>query len=303
MTTLSTIGGNGESIKIIVGENIESLLKTRKFEWETYETNNNSTFLIKTVNEIFNFPEYIDKEDDIILILDDLFEKSPVEILNALIRSFIIYEPLNYAYKNLFWKIKEFIENLIILSYPEKEIKKKLLEWEKYVLDTDTDTSSVILWALYNKQSPFYRENFKYSRSKFKYIGYCPYEPAERICALLQFPLDDYEKYVEEKIKLVKFHSKIDRILSIEELCDNKLSDELSNKSNFNYHMISKTEDNSTNTDIIKKYVEQWLELAEKMKPFLKEKEKEYIFLARTLNLAANEFETQTKIIMKSLLI
>lgn len=321
MLTLSAIGGNGETMKVIIGENIESLLKARSFEWNTYELTEKSTrntekltFLIKTVNEIFNFPEYIDKEDDVILMLKSLFNKSPAEIFNALVRSFIIYDPLNYAYKNLFWKIKEFIENLIILSYPNEDIQSKLLKWEKNISDTNIDTSSVILWTLYNKQSPFYTEELKNSKFEFEYLGYCPYKPVDRICAILKFPFNEFENTVQHIIKLTEFHSKINKILSVNNLCNNTnniLSDEqLGTMSTVLYDVkleaqIDMQSDithlDSMSKTIIKKYVKQWLNLAEKIKPLLKEKENEYISLAKTLNLAAKEFENQTEILIKKL--
>lgn len=318
MLTLSAIGGNGETMKVLIGENIESLLKARTFEWNTYELTEKSarnteklTFLIKTVNEIFNFPEYIDKEDDLILMLNSLFNKSPAEIFNALVRSFIIYDPLNYAYKNLFWKIKEFIENLIILSYPNEDIQSKLLKWEKNVSDTNIDTSSVILWTLYNKQSPFRTEELKNSKFKFEYLGYCPYKPVDRICAILKFPFNEFENTIQHTIKLTEFHSKINKILSVNNLCNNILSDAQLTMSHSLYDTKLEAQidmqsdithlDSFSKTESIKKYVKQWLNLAEKIKPLLKEKENEYISLAKTLNLAAKEFENQTEILIKKL--
>jgi hypothetical protein len=280
-TVISAIGGLGECMNVVIGGKI-NLIDKRKYEWNVFKSYNNSKFLVKTVNEIFNFPDYIEKKEDIILFLKTLFNKSTNEIFNSLIRSFIINKPLQIAYKNLFWKIKEFIENIIILNLPKDNKKNTLLEWETYIYENNIDTSSVILWILFNKKSPFN----EIDNINFEYLGYCPYIPQERICTLLKFPFDNYKDCINKYIDLNKFKNKIERLLSYDDFCKFKL--------NTIYTKIDINNDNLSNDEIIMNYVEHWFSIAEKMKNDLEKKEKEYIKLAKLLNLISKEYKIQT---------
>lgn len=183
--------------------------------------------LVKDINKIFKLTSHITFHDDPVNLdeidpslseLKQLYYFSDAEHITKLIKDFHLYLPLANAIRELFFEIKVIFEktfehliNLRNLKYPKNtlDLASFIRKWEIYDVKIDNNTSSTLL-CYYNNNDEFYNElkihkndnnefyealrNFIKASKFFKYLGFCPKVPCERLNKLLEFP---YELLVE----------------------------------------------------------------------------------------------------------
>ncbi len=279
---ISAIGGES-SQNVLVGNKVSFHLSDIKSKWNVFKNIGKKEFLLKTVNEIVRLPVQIDEVDLMSSTLQNIWKSPDKKIFNGIVKSLQLDEPVLIAKKNIFWKWKELIEAIIVACLQGAAAKNTLKEWTEYVKKNNIDTSSIILWAIFNEESPWYKKYFP--EIEFTYLGYCPNSPDARIKALFEFPIDRLKINVADTKKIVKSISSIKKILR---------------------HQI----DAECTTDIqIKKpewpielvqFIDIWIDYSENLRPHLEKCENNLIDRAEQINKVSQKIESIIKYILKN---
>lgn len=280
MNTILAIGGSGTHSVVIGGRAIYKNTDNRDM-WDAHKKYGNPKFIVKAVNDIMLLPEYVEDKELLIQVLKAIWD-SPIEkIYNGIIRSTELDEPLIISRRTLFWKIKELIESIILLHMKivqKSNIQNILSGWTDEIKKNKIETSSVILWSLFGQPKPY--ELFR--DVDYKYLGYCVNASNFRIKELLKFPVD---KIIGE---IKNANSSLDlSALNFNEL--NKL-------------LIEKLEPISISSGLssiekpiikfnLESFMEAWLDLNDKLRPFLEESENYYIEISKKIETLSHELE------------
>ncbi len=180
--------------------------------------------LIKDINNIFKLTNHIMFSDEKFEMdpslseIRQLYYFSDAEHITKLIKDFHLYSPLAQAIRELFFEIKSIYEKtfnyLIQLrnsKYPKNtvDINAFMKEWNIYDTKISNNSSSILL-CYFNNSDEFYNDMKVYKTDnpayfnawnhfiriskQYKYLGFCPKVPCERLRRLIEFP---YEELVE----------------------------------------------------------------------------------------------------------
>jgi hypothetical protein len=291
METIQAIGGT-EPMKIVVGGRAIFGNTDMRDKWDAYNLQGNPAFMVKTVNEIIVFPKYIDDEKLLKEVLIQIWDAPIEKIFKGMAHSLKLDEPVIIARRTLFWKLKELIELVTILhlKYVQKQdIKSLVEEWTQHIKDNNLDTSSVILWTIFNKSSTL---NAKYfPEVQFVYLGYCPHVSDERIKILLKFPvdklIDDVKKEAPElDLSILEFNNLGKMLLSHVDRMS--VPSELSNCKK----PVVSVDKSDNSQDYIKSFMIAWLELNDCFKPYLEEYEHYYVDTAKKMDTVSTELDS-----------
>lgn len=276
--TIKAVNG-GASYDVVVGGKTEYHIDDIKSKWAAHKKyGSGKDFLLKTINEIIQLPEYVDDIKLLTEVLEKIWRLPNKKIYMGIVKSLELNEPIQIAKRNLFWKWKELIESVVILylGHVYKQNTKQLIqEWSKYVQDNSIDTSSITLWSLFNSDSPWYGKYLADVVGSFQYVGYCPAIPNERMQLLMQFPIDAL--FVGISIPTVDILKIKEQIEHAAEVHDMAISDEID--------AIFKGEF----TQDLNKFVETFIKFNIKLQPYLAEQEEHAIKSAQTIDAVANE--------------
>ena len=285
MNTIIAIGGSGPH-SVVIGGRANYKNADIRDKWNAHKQFGNPKFMIKTVNEIMLLPEYIEDEKLLAEVLMVIWN-SPIEkIYNSIIRSSELDEPLIIARRTMFWKLKELIESIILLHIKivhKLDIQQLMASWTDKIKKNKIDTSSIILWSLFSQVNK--PELFR--NIDFKYLGYCPNASSIRIQELLKFPADkliDEIKNADPAIDLsaLKF-DELDKLL-IKKIGPMPIPTGLAT---IGKPLITQCE--------VSSFIEAWLDLNDKLKPFLEESESYFIDIAKQMESLSSELEKINK--------
>lgn len=288
MDTIQAIGGDGPQ-KMVIGGRAQFQNMDARDKWMAHKRLGKSEFTIKTINEILALPEYIEDEALLKEVLTQIWDAPNEQIFNGLVKSLELNEPTVVARRTMFWKLKELIESVIMLHLKyvqDQNVKQLAAEWRNYVRQNEIDTSSVILWSNFGKESPNQGKYFK--SIDFDYLGYCPHVPNDRIRALLQFPVDVLigeirraaPKLNLDALKFKKLHTML-----LEQINPAPVP---SGVVNCKRPTIKKT---TTRRAYLKAFMDAWLEFNDCLKPYLEEQEHYYVAVAKKMDAISAELE------------
>jgi hypothetical protein len=288
--TIIAIGGEGP-VKIVVGGKVIYKNEDMRDKWEAHKNLGKSDFTLKTINEILALPEYIDDINLLREVLKKIWDAPIEKIYNGIVKSLDLDEPIIVARRTMFWKLKELIESIILvhIKYVQKlNVKQLVAKWTSNIKKNKVDTSSVILWTLFDKTNQSSNEYFP--DFGFTYLGYCPYASNFRIKSLLEFPLDklinDLKNVPELKLNMLEF-KKLNQIL-LEQVGSIETPQEI-NK------CVKKEINASEPSNYVHAFMEVWLDLNDCFKPFLEENEVHYIHIAKNMDDVSAELENINK--------
>jgi hypothetical protein len=298
MNIIIGVGGNGYNKKIVGGKaNFKIIDNINK--WKVHKKYGGTEFTIKTINQILALPQYVNNEQLLKQVIIEIWKAPVNKLFYAIIKNTKIDLPFHTIYKTLFWKLKEFIEIIILfhLKYVQnRDINVLLKTWKDYITSNNINTSSIILWSLFDKNNISYRKFFK--GITFNYLGYCPHVPRERILLLLNFPVD----FLLNDIKKKK--SELD--LSVD---FNKLENLFEEKIKFSYTSsdINKcikpdfVQNNVSVKEYLNNFMEAWLSLNQCLKPYFEEYEKYMISQVKKIEKFCIELENINQKLLKIL--
>jgi hypothetical protein len=277
MNIIETIGGNGFHKKVI-GGNVNYKINDFLDKWKIHKKIGDSKFTIKTVNEILCLTQYINDEELLKQVMVEIWNAPINKIFHGIVKSLKLDNPIELIYKNLFWKLKELIESIILIHLKEvqnKNISDLLVMWKDYILKNKIDTSSAILWTLFDKNSPEYNKYF--SNIEYNYLGYCPYVPNKRLIALLNFPVDIL-------IKDIKSIDISEELLSIEKKINDIINISYTPKNINKCIKVIIKDDFKTTREYIINFINIWLKYIKCLKPYLEDYEKHIIKEAKKID-------------------
>jgi hypothetical protein len=297
MSTIQAIGGNGP-VRLVVGGKTVYYNTNARDTWEAHKRLGNKDFTIKTINEILELPEYVEDGKLLCQVLKQIWDAPVEKLFYGIARRLDLDEPIGVARRTLFWKFKEFIEAVITVylkTVQQVDIQKEFTQWRDVVKRNNTDTSSIILWSLFSKESPSHKKYLK--NISFEYLGYCPKVPNERINALLLFPTD---QLIGEIMKKNKNFSTID-FKKVNEYMD------LYDREQFKIEQVKERckkpviEASSSVRGYLHNFMKAWLHLNDCLKPYLEEYEEIQTRTALQMDTIAGELEKITIAVLRQL--
>jgi hypothetical protein len=200
-----------------------AIRKTAKLQLANLQITKSTKNLLKTVNDIFKFPEPFDDPNELVIFLKKLVELSPNEIIKFMGHSIKIQQSFDLAMEELFFTWKDLIEIYLKIAFhlyfqhlkeldsdvEHKAIKDFLDEINEYVSKMGIYTSSNLLFALYPKkdtnltdipkiqivESGKFKKEMnasikKFNEISFEYYGFCPFAPFNRVNKLTKLPVE-----------------------------------------------------------------------------------------------------------------
>lgn len=316
------LGGN----EYLLADKFKTMLRDSLIDWgsflEVYEDEMNSDVMFKQIIKLLNIKDNNNLNNMLVPILKKIYNLPAKSHMACLLKQFMLYEPVSISIQMLFSTLKnhyEYIVHLFIKSrnkfIDENKIANKTNTWEelldKWNIDIEKnqiDTSSIILFMLNTpdniKQRIYYETSDKEVDNvikilidkvkRFKYPGFCPKVPHERLEKLLKFPLYEFVnaiKILDPEIEFPdykKLESEINSLLENKidkpEIPDIKIEPIDENK-------IEKIKNNEL--EIAKLYVSEILEYRKKLLPIGQKYEQYYVDTAKlldTINNTINKF-------------
>lgn len=280
---IEAVGGNG-SLKYVVGGQTEFTIMDNLDKWQSHKRSGSHEFTIKTINEITSLPEYVDDPAMLCNVLKIIWDAPNITLFNSIANNMGLVQPVHIAYHTLFWKLKELIEviSVLYLKFVQKiNVPEQLTEWKTYIETNQVDTSSIILWNNFHKQSPSFGKYFKVN---YEYKGYCPRASKERIQLLLQFPVDTLITEIDQsgaiKIAPILDPTVHGRLLGLSKLIMQHSTD----IEQINKCPRKKITWSASTEQMMDEFMREWLAFNECLKPYLVEYEKNNIELSKIIN-------------------
>jgi hypothetical protein len=219
------VGGDKNIVNIAVGGAVEQKIKSKIIEWEVFSklfvSGKYLTQLTVELNEIFPLPTAIHDPVKLLCILDEIGKRPYGEVMNGVIRSFELHDPVKLSIRRLFVSWKTLIESLLTKSSKHIHLAPK---WNNFIKQHGVDTSSEIMFFTFPpkinsnfisshaqfsstsnigqiivpsdlkiqlKGDPHRICEFQKAASDYKYAGFCPMESVARVLLLLNFPVKE----------------------------------------------------------------------------------------------------------------
>jgi hypothetical protein len=107
---------------VVIGDITKHFVKNKIIEWDTFK----STYykndkldqkhypqFLNVLNNIYPLPIYTTDENELLFLISNIYKAQPLEIINALLKSVNIYQPLKSSIRHLFMIYKVYIEKMI----------------------------------------------------------------------------------------------------------------------------------------------------------------------------------------------
>lgn len=202
----------------VISHKFVSMLRDTFIDWgtflEVYDNGTNNELLVNQAVKLLNIGQIDKINENIIPLLDKIYKLPAESHMYAMIRQYMIYEPVTIIVYSIYIYFKHHYESLIkhyvternkyIEKHKTKDTPNDLVAlsdyWRQLNLQYKLDTSSLLLTFINppNNINPYlYLEiegvpasiKLIEAFSKFKYTGFCPRVPHVRLYDLLQFPL------------------------------------------------------------------------------------------------------------------
>lgn len=325
-----------DGVEYIVSDRFKSSLRDSIIDWveykKFYEKTQNDERLFEHILKLMNVPDIKKLQEE--FSTANLFKKETLSILKkiynlplenhlvCLSSQYFLREPMSYAIQFVFLIIKRHFEDIVELfadcrsRYVESaETKNKVQDFEKLLqhwVDTNEqqgyDTSSVILFFLnppensVNEILEIEVEGIPETKAlaeaikNFKYPGFCPKVPKERLDKLLEFPIEEFVAAIsklgcdEVLPNYAEIETKINEILE-----KNKISKPEFKEENYRRAAIPTQ---LKGVALITWYTDAILEMRKKLVPYAKKIEDYYTSQAKTFN-EIGQYISRTMVIDK----
>lgn len=215
----STING----LTFIVSDRFSSRLRDSIIQWSEfvkyYNKHTNDIEMLEYVAKILNIDKRADLDTTSMLKLVKYIYKLPLKFhLVCLSKQFFLHEPMSYAIRGLFMTIKNHYEHVVKLFVEtrnkyindnktgdqQNDMAKLIEHWSDVNMQNDYDTSSIVLFFInppsestsldikFTVKNVKSTDKLKSAVSKFKYPGFCMFEPKKRLDGLLGFPIEEF---------------------------------------------------------------------------------------------------------------
>ena len=205
------------SLKYIELDNLDSS------EFEVLGTDEKRENIFKKLSDIFRLKK--SGEESILKEIKYLLSLSDEKLSYIYVRRFKLYFVFSDSIKPLFMSMKDYFQDQVKILADELNIdfKSYVNKWTEIDKKENIGSSSVVLYQLGKDKS--FTDDIKEKAhnletntlidyitdiNKWRYLGFCPYEPTLRMRHLLDFPLDMFfnmmsdPKYVEEQVEKIR---------------------------------------------------------------------------------------------------
>lgn len=209
-----------DGVDYIVSDKFKSLLRNSFVDWGTFLEIYNKTIsdsvLFEQVVKLLDVKDTENLRDVMLPLVKKIYSLPAEAHMASMLKQFMLYEPVSIALHAVFTTIKihyeSLIEKFIIarnryitfknLKDKPNDINELLKYWTDLNNQYDLDTTSLILlfvsppkglksqmhFKVHGAPSKIV-ETFKAALKKFKYPGFCPKVPQERLAGLISFPV------------------------------------------------------------------------------------------------------------------
>lgn len=216
-----------DDIDYVVSNKFKTLLRDSFVNWgtflEIYKKSIPDSVLFEQVVKLLDVKETENLRDVMLPLVKKIYHLPAESHMACMLKQFMLYEPVSIALHAIYTTIKSHYEELIekfintrnkyITDHKLRDSLNNLEELTKYWADLnnqyDLDTSSLLLLFMNPpkglKNQMHFKvkgapskpiEAFKNALKKFKYPGFCPKVPQERIAQLLNFPVVECTKAI-----------------------------------------------------------------------------------------------------------
>ena len=325
-----------DDVDYLLTDKFKSQLRNMILDWGTFLEiyHNNITYenMFSQVTKLLNIKNTDSISDTLLPLVKKVYHLPIDAHLSCMMKQFMIYEPVSHAIYYLFTIIKLHFEQIVekfIITRNNYILTNKIranandwqelqMEWNKINDERSLESSSVILLFLNPPKGIKSRIHYKIPGKEeemnklkrainmFKYEGFCPKVPHERLAKLLLFPLNAFVSAIKALDSSAKFpnYNKIEH--HMEGILKNKIKKPIA-KDDFirlapPKELLSsiKIRDHTHSADrekkiadakllLIKWYVDKIMEMRKTLLPYGTQYEDYYIALAKTINNIAND--------------
>lgn len=234
--------------QIAIGNSSNYYVKNKLLEWSAFQDKyyengklvdiqkNYNNFLC-VLNDIFPLPIYTTDENEILFLINNIYNAKDDKLMNALTNSINMFDTLYSSIRHLFMIYKVYVENRIEifvklrndyiqkfkLSNKTNNFMELVDRWNSIDIENKINTSSTILffnfpshdttlektipkihWEINDNPKDSKHIHSKITqflaiikKNKFSYIGYCPYAAIHRFKLLLKFPIKELNQLIQ----------------------------------------------------------------------------------------------------------
>lgn len=213
-----------DGVRYVTNMKFTGMLRDNFIEWgvflENYDNHDNQ--IIDQIFKILNIKEQEGLASVVVPLLEKVYNLPADFHMSAMIKQFVIYEPLAQAIYYLFTVIKNHYEMIIEkfvmtrnkyidennLSDPTNDFDALIKKWSDINDQLHLDTSSLSLLFINPPEGIEHMLNIdiqnepaidelKEAIKTFQYEGFCPKVPHQRLTALLKFPIQAFVKAIQ----------------------------------------------------------------------------------------------------------
>ena len=300
------------SVDYVTSDKFKMMLRDSFVDWgtfqEVYQDAMTTDILFNQVIKMLDIKDSKNK-DKMLSVVEDIYKMPSIGHMMCVIKQFMLYEPMSTAIHSLFITIKQHFEELVILYIKQRStyIKHHLTSdtinddnFEEHLSELNdkygNNTSSVLLLYMCHPEAHLSFTIKKLSETKtlaaklkkFKYAGFCPKVPHERIMALMEFPLNEIVAAlyaIDPNIKLPNYPAVEEHITTILKPINRPKVPEKYKREEL------MTKKKITDAEIIKRvkwYVDEILNLRKSLVPFAASYEKYFVTQAQQISAVNN---------------
>ncbi len=303
----------------VISDKFKNRLREVLIDWgtflEIYKENIDYNTMFNQVVKLLGIKEEEKIREDILPLLKKIYYLPDATHIILMMKQFMIYEPLSLAIHALFMSIKRHFEHLVkrfvVLrnAYVLKHnLKVKTNDWDRLLNDWadlnknyELESSSIILLFLnppnklksglhFKIPAPDIEpliETHKKKIAEFKYPGFCPKVPTERLSKLLSFPLKEFIAVIQalDPNEHLPDYDKAENIIQ------DIFKDEVKKPDIPNEIPRQEPPNLTDNIELIKWYVDNILNVRKQLTTYGRLYENYYVSKAHSLNLLNEKLE------------
>jgi hypothetical protein len=297
-----------DNVDYVVSDKFKMMLRDSFIDWgtflETYSANMSDSIMFDQVMKLLNVKDNENLRDVMLPLVKKIYHLPAESHMSCMLKQFMVYEPVSIAIHTVFTTIRRHYEELVerfliarnrfITNENTRDKPNDIDSLNKYWADLneqyELDTSSLTL--LFLNPPKGLKSNVHYGVSglkfdalkaaikKFKYPGFCPKVPHERLKALLQFPVNEFV----DAIKRLDSGAKFPNYNNLEKQMTKLLSKAPKKPTVVdNYKRLSPDKSITEKIELVKWYVDEILNLRKTLLSYGKAYEEYYVAHAKTL--------------------
>jgi hypothetical protein len=298
-----------EGVDYIVSDKFKTMLRDSFIDWgtflEIYHDNMNDSTMFEQIVKLLNIKDNGNLIDIMLPLIKKIYELPAKSHMASMLKQFMIYEPVSISMYALFTTIKNHYEDLVkrylvarnryiidnSLDDPLNDIEELIKYWNDLNDQYNLESSSVVLLFI-NPPSGLESKlhisiksvpetgNLLNAIRKYRYAGFCPKVPHERLKSLLTFPI----KEIVATIKKLDKGAIFPNYEKLEKMFADRLKSAPDKPVVPDEYKRQVPPTNIDKLDLVKWYVDEILNLRKSLLKYGKDFENYYIAHARLLN-------------------